>query len=135
MNNIGDLELNIMSCLLLKPELMETMVLEDKHFVKHQRLWLFIKSCYKKFGTLDIHLMFNICKDKYKILDYLMLLLDLEVTSVNFKKYEKQLIEQYNEDITTKVKIDMIYKSANDLWTRNITLDQFKNRINEIMEG
>lgn len=135
MNEISDLELNIMSCLLLKPELMNQLIVEDKHFIKHQRLWQFMKSFYKKFGTFDIQLMYSICKDKWHIVNYLQWLAEIDVYVCNFEKYQKQLIEQQEEDEQDKIKIDLIYKLANDLWVRNITLEEFKNKIIEIIGG
>ena len=134
MNEIGNLELNIMSCLLIKPELMKKIVLEDKHFVKHQRLWQFMKSFYKKFETFDVQLMYSICQDKWHIVNYMQWLLELEPTYNNFDLYQKQLIELYNEKQEEKIKIDLIYKLANDLYLRNISLDDFKNEIDKIYE-
>ena len=66
---IDDLEFSILSCLLIKPELMENVILEDKHFKRTQRMWQFMKSFYKKFKTFDINLMYSICKDKWQIVD------------------------------------------------------------------
>ena len=41
-NKTNDLEKSILSCLLIKPELMEQLILEDKHFIKNQRMWQFM---------------------------------------------------------------------------------------------
>ena len=90
---IDDLEFSILSCLLIKPELMEKVILEDKHFKRTQRMWQFMKSFYKKFKTFDINLMYSICKDKWQIVEYMSLLLEFEPTASSFDKYQKQLIE------------------------------------------
>lgn len=135
MNSIGDLELNIMSCLLLKPELMKDIILEDKHFTKHQRLWQFMKAFYKKFETFDVQLMYSVCKDKWHIVNYMEWLVELEPIPNNFYKYQKQLIELFHETEEEKIKIDLIYKYANDLWVRNISLEDFKNKVDEIIGG
>ena len=92
---IDDLEFAILSCLLIKPELMEKVILEDKHFKRTQRMWQFMKAFYKKFKTFDINLMYSICKDKWQIVEYISLLLELEPTVSAFDKYQKQLIELY----------------------------------------
>ena len=58
-----DLEINILSCILQRPQLMEKSILEDKHFIKHKKLWLFMKAVYKKFGTFDFVIMYKIIKN------------------------------------------------------------------------
>ena len=134
MESYNDLELSILSCLLIKPELMNELILEDKHFIRHQRLWQFMKAFYKKFQTFDIQLMYSICKDKWHIVSYMVMLLDKEPTYCNFAKYQKQLIELYEENKKDKIIIDLVYKLANDLYVRNITTSEFKNKIDEIYE-
>jgi replicative DNA helicase len=132
MKEYSELELNILSCLLIKPELMKEVVLEDKHFVKQQRMWQFMKSFYNKFQTFDIPLMYSVCKDKWHIINYIELLLDREPTGCNFNKYQKRLIEMYNEAKNDKIVIDSIFKLANDLYVRNITTEEFKTKTEEI---
>lgn len=134
MESYNNLELNILSCLLIKPDLMNELIIEDKHFVKHQRLWQFMKAFYKKFGTFDVQLMYSVCKDKWHIVNYMQWLLELEPTYKNFNLYQQQLIALYKEDEKEKIKIDLIYQLANDLYLRNITLDSFKQKANEIIE-
>lgn len=132
--NVNDLELNILSCLLLKPELMKEIIVEDKHFVKHPRLWRYMKAFYKKFGTFDVQLMFAVSKDKWHIVNYMEMLVDIDTNISNFKKYEELLIELYNEDQAEKEKIELIYSYATDLYVRNINLEQFKEKIKNIIE-
>ena len=64
MNKLADLELCIMSCVILKPELMKEIKFEDKHIVKHQRLWLFLKTFYERFEKFDIQLMYSLDETK-----------------------------------------------------------------------
>ena len=132
-NNIADLELCILSCLLLKPELMQEIIVEDKHFVNHQKLWHYMKAFYKKFGTFDVQLMFATSNNKWYIVNFLETLLDIDVSVSNFKKYQDLLIELYNEEEGTKEKIELIYKYANDLYVRNINLNEFKEKINKVL--
>lgn len=134
MKKYDNLELRIMSCLLVKPKLMEQLIVEDKHFVKFQRLWQFMKAFYKKYGDFDIQLMYTVCKDKYKLIQYIEWLSDLEGTSANFKKYEKQLIEMYEENEKDKIIIDKVYEWANELYVRNMSVDRFKEMIDRIYE-
>lgn len=130
-NEIGDLELNVMSCLLIKPELMENIKLEDKHFQKHQRLWKFMKAFYEKFKTFDVQLMYSVCKDKWHIVHYMQMLVMLEPTYTNFDLYQKQIIEQYEENEKDKILIDVIYELANKLYVRKISTSEFKQKIDE----
>lgn len=129
---IDDLEFEILSCLLLKPELMEKVILEDKHFVRTQRMWQFMKTFYKKFGTFDINLMYSVCKDKWQIVEYMSMLLDFEPVINNFELYQKQLLELYEENKKDKYIIEKVYELANSLLVRNISTSDFKNKVNEI---
>lgn len=134
MKKIADLEKSILSCLLIKPELMEQLILEDKHFVKNQRMWQFMKAFYNKFKTFDIQLMFSICKDKWQIINYIIMLLDIEVTTHNFDKYQKQLIELYEESKKEKWIIDEIYSLATNLYIRKVELKDFDYKLKKIYE-
>jgi replicative DNA helicase len=134
-DEIKNLEMNIMSCLLIKPELMQKLILEDKHFVKHQRLWQFMKAFYKKFNTFDVQLMYSVCKDKWHIINYIILLLDVETTTHNFNLYQKQLLELYEERKKDKFIIENVYKLANELYVRNISVENFKTQIEKIYEN
>lgn len=132
MNEYNDLELSILSCLLQKPNLMNELILEDKHFVKYQRLWQFMKAFYEKFKTFDITLMYSVCKNKYQITSFIVALVEAEPLVSLFNTYQKQLIDLYEEKKKDKIMIETIYKLANDLYVRNITLDKFKNEIERI---
>lgn len=135
MNNVGDLELNVLGCLLIKPELMNELIVEDKHFIKHQRTWQFIKACYKKFGALDISLMYSVCSNKYHLVEYLEQVMNANFDFWNFEKYQKRLIEQYEESKKDKWIKDKIYILANDLYVGNIKVKDFQNKISEIYDN
>lgn len=132
MNKYNDLEMSILSCLLQRPELMSEVVLEDKHFKKHKRVWIFMKSIYKKFGTFDIVLMNSVCKNKYQLMEYVRWLLEVEPAPSLFTKYQQQLIDLYNEEEKDTFFIDKIYQYANDLYVRNINVKQFKDKVDEL---
>ena len=91
MNN--DLELSILSCLLQKPELMEEVILEDKHFKNNYKLWKFMQSFYKKFHNFDVTLMCSVVDKRYKLIDYIKVLIDLEPNPNLFKEYQEQLLK------------------------------------------
>lgn len=134
MNNTN-LELSIMSCLLLKPELMEKIIVEDKHFIKHQRLWKFMKAFYEHYKNFDINLMYSVCREKKQIAYYLEMIADIEITTCHFDLYQKRLIEEYETSIEDKAKVNLIYDLANQLWVGSIDLENFKNKVNEIIGG
>ena len=132
MQQYYDLEINIMSCLLLKPELMKDLKLEDKYFIKHQRLWQFMKAFYKRYQTYDIVMMYQICKDKYQIAEMIQMLVGVDPITSHFNKYQNQLIELYNESKKERYISNRIYNAANELYLKNICLVEFKERLNKI---
>lgn len=135
MNKYNDLEISLLSCILIKPELMEEVVLDDKYFVKTKRIWLFMKSFYKKFGTFDLTLMCSVVKEKYQLVNYLEKILDVEPTPALFQKYQQQLIDLYNEKEKDKIIIEKTYELANELLLRNITPFEFKKQIDYLYEN
>lgn len=135
MNKYNDLELSILSCLLQKPELMEQVILDDKYFVKHKKIWLFMKSFYNKFHNFDLTLMYSICKDKYRIVEYIIWLMEKEPRLFLFNDYQKQLMELYDELEKEKYIIEKIYSLANDLYVRSITSDEFKIKLDDIYKN
>lgn len=130
--NYIDLEISILSCLLQKPELMEDTILEDKYFTKHKKIWLFMKAFYKRFNNFDITLMLSISKNKYRISEYICWLAEQEPAPSLFKQYEQQLIDLYNESEKEKLIINKIYELSNDLYVRNININEFKNKLEKI---
>lgn len=135
MQKYYDLEINILSCILQKPQLMEKSILEDKHFVKHKKLWLFMKAVYKKFGTFDFVIMYKIIKNKYEFIEYMKMLVEVEPAPSLFEEYQKQLIEEYNQKKKDKWIIEQIYSLANDLMVGNVEVNDFKNKVNEIYDN
>ncbi len=128
----NDLECSILSCILIKPDFMEKTVLEDKHFVNYQKIWIFMKSFYKKFGNFDLTLMCSVCKNQRKLLMYIKDLIMMEPTICHFQEYENQLIYLFNEEEKDKWIIKKTYETTCDLWTRNITTKEFKTKIDDI---
>lgn len=135
MNKYNDLELSILSCIVQKPELMEQVILDDKYFVKHKKIWLFLKSFYNKFHNFDLTLMYSICKDKYRIVEYIIWLMEKEPRLFLFNDYQKQLIDLYEENKKEKWIIEKIYSLANDLYIRSIDSNEFKIKLDDIYKN
>lgn len=135
MKNYNDLELTILSCLLQKSELMEEVKLEDKHFKKYHQLWVFMKAVYEKFGDFDISIMATVSKNKFKIMDYIELLIDKEPAPSRFNLYQDLLIELYNQSEKEKYIKERIYELATDLYVGNITNMQFKEKLKLIYQS
>lgn len=140
------LEFYILSCLIIYPNYMEKIFLEDKYFQEYQRLWIFMKAFYEKFKTFDIKLMRSVCKDKFHISNYIQMMVDCgplhKPTDDEFKKYQEYLIERYNESKKDVWIIERIYELANRLYVRKIDVKQFNSELeyiytkaNKIFEG
>ena len=133
MNN--DLELSILSCLLQKPELMEEVILEDKHFKNNYKLWKFMQSFYKKFHNFDTTLMYSVVDKRYKLMDYVKVLIDLEPNPNLFKQYQEQLLRAFLDTERDKYIVGKVFGIANDLIARNVTTSDFKTMVDEIYKN
>ena len=129
-----DLELNIMSCLLQRHELMKECVLEDKYFKKYQKLWKFMRIFYSKYKCFDMVLMVSVAKDRYNLIEYLSWLVQMEPAPSRFKTYQQRLIEMYNEANNEQVKINAIYELASELSIHKITLTDFELKVKKLLE-
>lgn len=129
---MGDVELDIMACLVLEPNLMEKIRVTDEHFTKHKRLWIFMKTFYEKFKTFDIALMYSACKDKYQIVQSVEMLLDREPTSINFEKYQDLLIEQHIENRYEKWLILKICELSDSLYLKQINTSEYASKLRNL---
>lgn len=129
-----DLELSIMSCLLQKPNLMEKSILEDKYFIKYQRLWKFIRMFYSKYKTFDIPLMVSVATDKKNLVEYLSWIVEIEVAPNKFEIYQTQLIDMYNEGQKNKWIIDKVFDLANELCIRKVSVYDFREEVEKIYQ-
>lgn len=127
-----DLELSILSCLILDADLSKKLRVNEIHFKKHRRMFLFMKSFYERFGTYDIQLMYSVCKDKWHIINYLEMLMDVEITTKNFELYQDRLIEQYYTNEKDKWIAEKVFQKASDLFVGKISSLMFKNEIEKI---
>lgn len=129
-----NMELNIMCCVLMRPELMEQIEIEDREFTNFKRLWRFLKTFYNKFETFDIELMASVCNDKYQIIEYVQMILERQATTVNFKKYQKALLDLNHKKKLEDFFTDKAYEYVFELGTSTITSDEFIEKINELYE-
>lgn len=129
-----DLENIILSCFLKKPNLLNKTKLEDKHFKKHKKIFVFYKAVYKKFGTLDLAIQYSISKNKYRIVEYNLWIMEYAGFPSLFEKYEQRLIEIYEEEKKEKYIKEKIYEATNNLIVGNIETKDFKEKINKIYE-
>ncbi len=129
-----NLELNIMSCLLQRPSLMEKLILEDKHFIKYQRLWKYMRLFYSKYKTFDIPLMVSVSNDKKQLVEFLSWIVEIEPAPSRFEIYQKQLIDMYNEGQKNKWIIEKIFELANKLYLREITVYDFRKEVDKIYQ-
>lgn len=133
MKDYYDLEKTVISCLFEEPKLMERLELEDKHFIRYQRLWVFMKSFYKKFKTFDMELMKSVCQrnKRSELVNYICKTFDNDGHYVRFDLYQRQLKELYEEKVEEKIIIEKIFELANDLYVKNIDLKKFFEEISK----
>lgn len=136
MSEYKKLELAIIQCLKVNPELNDELIVEEKHFKNYFRLFKFMQTFYKKYKNYDFILMYSVCKDKKDLLHYIEVLTNFDdiVQISQFKNYQKRLIELFEESEKDKFTILKIYDLTNELMVRNITVKEYKEKLNEIYE-
>ena len=77
----GELEEDILACLLIEPKLIESLEVEEKHFKHFGYMLTFFKSVYKKYQCLDINIIFSVIKgtQEMQMLDMMTYLLEVFV--------------------------------------------------------
>lgn len=112
-----ELEGKIVACLLLKPELLNEIELEEKYFV-FEKLIMQIKNLYKKYKYLDLDL---VCRTREgyseKILNFIVDAMADEFQYKNIYGYYKRLKSVYKENQITKL--------ANEYKNKKITYKDF----------
>lgn len=132
MNKYNDLEVSILSILLQKPNLMNNLIIDEKYFIKNKKIWLFMKSFYKRFGNFDLNLMYSVCKNKYHLVSNIEQLALSEPCPSLFEEYQKQLMKEYDELKKDKWIREKVYELANNYYMMNLSLEDFKKEINNI---
>ena len=132
MLNYGELELLILACIWQEPKILDRIKLENKHFKNSEKIFIFMKKFYKKFGYFDEELMTIKVDDKYKLRDYFKVIAQLEPTGAMYDKYESLLLELYNEAVEEKYLREKIYELATDLYLKNMTSKEFKEQLDNL---
>lgn len=134
MNKYNNLEISILSILLQYPEYMNKLIIDDKYFIKQKKIWLFMKSFYKRFENFDLNLMYSVCKNKYHLISHIEQLVLSEPCPNLFEDYQKQLIREYDELKKDKWIREKVFELANDFYATNISFERFKREIIYIEE-
>lgn len=134
MNKYNDLEMSIISCFLQQPDLIKKIDDKENYFIKHKKLILFLKAVYNKFNCFDINLMCNVCKNEYKLMDYIEWLVQLEPVPSHIDLYLSQLEELRTELKKDKWIREKVYSLSTELYVKNITFEEFKNKLNKLEE-
>lgn len=127
-----NMELNIMCCLLLKPTLMEQLIIEDSEFKNYKRLWKFLKAFYNRFKNFDIELMVSVCNDKYQILEYAEMIMERQATTAHFEDYQHRLLELNRKQKYESFFSEKIYEYLFELDTEQINTEEFVKKTNEL---
>ena len=132
MYDYGQLELEILACIWAEPKILERTKLENKHFKNNEKIFIFMKEFYKKFGFFDNELMCRSSNNRYKYNDYFNLISQLQPTGSQYDKYESLLLELYNEAKEEKWLREKTFELANSLYLKNITSKEFKEKFDNL---
>ncbi|MEG2379805.1 MAG: hypothetical protein RSB77_06240 [Bacilli bacterium] len=122
-----DIEEEAIACFINNPNLLETTILKDYHFINKSMLLMFkfFKRFYEKYNNLNLSLMLSRAKDKEKLYCLFRIIKDYNMgIKSNFKIIEKEVIEKYR---LTKIKEEFIKTIYGDC-----TIEDFKENIKEI---
>jgi hypothetical protein len=132
MNKYEDLEGSIISCIIQRPELIEKINGKENYFIKYKKLILFLQAVYKKFGVFNLDLLFNVCKQEYKLLWHIEWLAQLEPAPSQIDLYIQELEELRTELKKDKWIREKIYSLASELYIKNITIPEFNSKLEQI---
>lgn len=132
----GDLEESILACLLLNPNNMKKLIVEEKHFKKFGYLFVFMNEFYKKYHNFDTTLMLAVVKgnDELTILDAITYLLDIFVIPTHFMDYQNKLIDMYGRSKKEEWLRKKIYEKATRLYVGSISVEQYNEEIKRLYE-
>lgn len=130
----ADMELNVLTCLILDATNMEKLKIEDKYFVNYKRFWKFIKTFYEKYKTLDIALMVSFCQSRKDLVCYLEMVCNNLALQHHFDYYQDRLVEMANESIKDKVIANKVYDLATDLLLKKINPREFDEKYQQLLK-
>ena len=144
-----ELEDAILSCLLLKPSLVDEIYINDVVFMNpiNRKIFVFFKDFYRKNKSLDLTLMVNNISNQEsqkKFVNYIVPLTNSVASTAAFYSYQEQLQEKYkNNQISQVVQKytvheigkDELIDEINDIQSQNLTItDIGKKTPKEILE-
>lgn len=95
----NDIEFQIFACILLKPNLLDEIELNEKYF-KNNKILLWLKKLYKQYGYLDTTLLSLSTNNPDKAIDFIVKCCDYEISYKNIYGYYKKLkVDYYKQKI------------------------------------
>ena len=79
--------------------------------------------------------MYSISKNKYRMVEYIVWLIEQEATPSAFRQYEEELVNKFYEKKKDKYISEKIYELAMDLICRNISLEDFKSELEKVYKN
>lgn len=134
MNKYTDLEMSIISCFLQQPDLIKKIEGKEDYFIHYKKILLFLKAIYNKFGCFDINIMHEACKNKQTLYDYLAIIFEYSPIPSHIDIYISQLEELRTELKKDKWIREKVYSLSSELYIKNITFEDFKNKLNKLEE-
>lgn len=90
----NDIEFQIFACILLNPNLLDEIELNEKYF-KNNKILLWLKKLYKQYGYLDTTLLSLSTNNPDKAIDFIVKCCDYEISYKNIYGYYKKLKADY----------------------------------------
>lgn len=119
MKNTKELEFKIFACLIIKPDLLESIQLDEKYF-KHNSILSFLKKLYEKYKFLDVDLITNKGQNQNAV-NFIVEVVQQEVSSSSIYGYYKLLKETYRDNLITEI--------TNDYKDRKIDYKEFSQKM------
>lgn len=131
----GDLEENILACLLIEPSYIDKLIVDEKHFRKFGYVLVFFKEIYSAYKCLDINLMFSSIKtdNEKKLVDIIEHLLSIFVVHTHCLEYQKKLLKIYSETKREEWLRKKIYEKATKFYIGKINLEEYQNEVNKMI--
>lgn len=132
--NYADLEDSILASLLVCPEYMESLIVEERHFKKFGYILTFFKEFYSQYKNLDLNLMWSVVKgdSQEKLLEAIEYLVGVFAMPTHCLDYQKRLLKIYAKDKKEDWLRKKIYLKATSLYLGNSTLEEFNNEVNRL---
>lgn len=90
----NDVEYQIFACILLKPDLLSEIDLNEKYF-KNSKILVWLKNLYKQYGYLDTQLIVSSTSNSDKAINFVVECMEYEVNYNNIFGYYKKIKSDY----------------------------------------